>query len=531
MRWRGLLASRAQLLVNPWRVRRGRGGLLLGLTLVTLFFILVLAGLGVTFAALDPLGLGAAHGAAVLAAVLTAALCAALVFDLQHAVSAMLLDSDLELLRRAPVSARALLGIKLLDSLPRTGALIACVALPATLAFLAVVGGPAWAWLLLPVLLAGLWAAPLGVGVAGALVLLRLVPARRVREALAVLSTFLMLALWLVNSFAMPRLLGDQTRLAPRLFERLTPARWVIEASPPHWAAEALLAAHDGHPLQALGWALRLSIVAALSLGLAGIAARALLEEVLARVAAGEGRTRSRRGSLPLPAGRVSTLLVKDARLFLRDWGVLGDVLTAALLWTLLPLVAGPLHPLPSPVVGRFMLVALAVGLGYEVGARTVPYEGPALAWTRLAPLGAWRWNGAKWLGGALVSLPLLAIAGLVTRVGLQLDVAAWAEAVAAGIGALALSLALGLWTGWRFGDPHWTHPRAMLTFSGRLVASGLLLLQAGAWIGALLLAEALRDELPPGALVWGPLLVGVALALLTMTIVLRAARRHEWSD
>jgi len=69
-----------------------------------------------------------------------------------------------------------------------------------------------------------------------------------------------------------------------------------------------------------------------------------------------------------------------------------------------------------------------------------------------------------------------------------------------------------------------------MLTFSGRLIASGLLLLQATAWVALLSLAEPLRHALPPGALIFGPPLLGLVLTLPMMWLVQRAARRYEWS-
>jgi len=441
-----------------------------------------------------------------------------------------LLDSDLELLHRAPITARELLTIKLIDSLPRTAAMVVAVAFPASLAFALVMKTPWWGWALLPVLLVGLWAAPLGIGLAIALLILRAVPASRVREVLAVLSTVIMLGLWLLNSFAMPRLLTDETDLAPRLVQSVMPASWFVTISPPHWAANALLAAHERHPIAAVGWALRLGLIAVASMALAAFAGRGLLEDMLARVASGEATAKRRHPATAVPMGSLRSLLMKDARLFTRDWSVLGDVLTAALLWTLLPIVAGPIAPMPAAHLVRYMLVALAIGLGYEVGARTIPYEGPALAWTRLSPLPAWRWNGAKWLGGALLSLPLMVIAALVSRFALSIAWLEWSEAIAAGLGALSFSLALGLWTGWTFGDPHWTQPRAMLTFPGRLIASGLLIVQAIAWVGALSVAEHLRETWPSGALLWGPPAVGLALTIPMMWIVQRVARAYEWS-
>ena len=532
MIWSGMLLARVRETRN--RFRRGARGrrwqTVTAMLLFAWFFALVFVTLHATFSQAGALGLGDAGVRALLGALLSGALAGVLVFDLQHAVSAVLIDSDLELLRRAPLSARQLLGLKVIDSLPRTAALIGGVALPACLAYGVALGLPWWGWTLLPLLLVALWAAPLGVGLAVALILLRLVPARRVRETLAVLSTVVVLGLWLVNSFAMPRLLESETDVAARLAERLTPAPWLVEVSPAHWAAAALTGARADEPRAAWAWATRLVAAAVLSLGLAGLAGRWLLDDVLARVAAGESRAaRPRTRAQRIAPGGFAALLLKDARLFTRDWTVLGDVLTAGLLWTLLPLVASPLHQAPPRLLARFMLVALAVGLGYEIGARTLPFEGAALTWSRLAPLPPWRWNLAKWTGGFVLSLPLVALLSVAVRLALPIDAAGWGQAVCGGLAALVLALVVGLWTGWTFGDPGWTNPRAMLTFSGRVIASGLLLVQAAAWLVLLGLADRYADALPPGAQWWAPPTLAVALAVPMLALAERAARRHEW--
>src|SRR5206468_372204 len=149
--------------------------------------------------------------------------------------------------------------------------------------------------------------------------------------------------------------------------------------------------------------------------------------------------------------------------------------------------------------------LALTVGLGYEVGARAVPLERDGLAWCRLAPVPPLRWNLVKLAGGAALSFPLMLVAAVVVRLALPLSWLAWAEALVASVSALGLSLCLGLWTGWKFGDPRWTDPRAMLTLNGRLIAAAALIAQAGMWLGLLALGERFREALPPGILMWGP--------------------------
>src|SRR6185503_18644583 len=87
----------------------------------------------------------------------------------------------------------------------------------------------------------------------------------------------------------------------------------------------------------------------------------------------------------------------RDVVLVLRDWTALGDVLTAAVLWTLLPLVGVPLMSITHPVLARTMLLALTVGLGYEIASRAFPFEGRGWAWMRLGPVPALRWIVLKW--------------------------------------------------------------------------------------------------------------------------------------
>ncbi len=528
----GVLRGRLRLARNLLWPRAGRRParprVLIGMVLAAAFAVFVFGSVAALFVELDAIGLGLAQAGAALALVFAAAAAGLLVFDLHYAVSALLLDSDLELLRRAPLPPGSLLLLKLADSLPRTSGLVAVLALPAALAFSLSHPLPAWAWLLLPLQLAALWAVPLGAGLCGALLLVRLVPARRAREALALLSTLFVVLLWLANSFLMPRMAGSDGEIAERLAAALDPAPWMIALSPPHWAGVAIAAAAAGDAVEALRRTLALVLAGAVSLGLAASAARAWLDEALARVTVDAGMKRRPRPRAR-PASGLAALLVKDARLFVRDWTVLGDVITAALLWTLLPLVAAPLHQAPAPQLARAMLIALAVGLGYEVGARAVPFERAALPWCGVAPVPPLRWNLAKLAGGAALSLPLLAIAAAAVRAALPLGWMEWEEALTAALSALVMALTLGLWTGWAFGDPRWTNPRAMLTLTGRVVASALLIAQAAMWLVMLALADHFRAALPPGIHSWGPPLLAAGLVAPLLQLAERRMRRYEW--
>jgi hypothetical protein len=500
----------------------------LGPVLVVVVIVLMWSAFHAAFSAFEGSDEGAAAAADLLALVIGAGLVGLVVFDLHYAVSTLLLDSDLDLLRRAPLRAPALLAIKVVDALPRTTVLLVVLVVPAILAYSQIAPLPGWAWRLLPFQLAALWLIPLGLGLAIALVLLRRVPAARAREALGLLSTLTLTLLWLANAFLLPRVSPDP--LDPTGLGALAPGHWLAQLSPAHWLAQALLAAHRG--ASALAWTASLKLVlgGVVAVALAIFVASRDLEPALARVAGGGAkRARAPRPHAWPAHSTFTALIARDGRLFARDWTVLSDVLTAALLWTLLPLVGAPLVNVSSTLLARSMLVALAVALGYEVAARSVPFERQAFAWVLVSPARPTVWVAAKLAGAALLSLPLLTIAAGSLALALNLGGWQWLLVLPGVLSALALSLSLGTWTGLRFADWRWSNPRAMLTIQGRLLATGWLVLQAALWIGLFAWIELQADRLPHGIAAWGPPLI---VAPLTWALVRSAARRVsrlEW--
>jgi hypothetical protein len=213
----------------------------------------------------------------------------------------------------------------------------------------------------------------------------------------------------------------------------------------------------------------------------------------------------------------------RDLKLFLRDWPVLGDVLTTSVLWTLLPLVAVPLGTFESPTIVRAMLLTLSVGLGYEIGARSLPFERRGAVWMRLAPVSPRRWATAKLASAGWIAIQLVAVAGVSLAFSARLGPGEWAAVAVVVLPALGLSVALGLWTGAAFGDPRWTNPRAVLTLGGRIVAAGLVIVQVAVWLVITMLHEQTATADPP----WLSLLLSglVALVLGWLALELLAQR------
>ncbi|HYM80353.1 MAG TPA: hypothetical protein VEY91_02955 [Candidatus Limnocylindria bacterium] len=524
-RWRLLrntLSGRSRRGPRPW----------LGLVLAAMVAAVLMTAFQATFATFAA-GVGGVESAAsLLAAILTAALVALIVFDLHYLVSAVLLDSDLDLLRRAPLSPAGLLALKLVDALPRTSPVLVILLIPAVVAFAAAAPLPVWAWALAPFQLLAMWLIPLALGLAVALMVLRRVPARRAREALGLLSTLMLTALWLANSFLLPKAADPGAWEALRGGRVFGDAFGLDALSPAHWLARSLVAAHGGDVAGALAGTARLAAGALIAVGVALAVAARDLETALAQIGSGaakRGKPKRRATASAKPRYAVLELARRDLRLFARDWTVLSDLLAAAVLWTLLPLVGAPLLDVPPPVLVRSMLTLLAVALGYEIAARSIPFEKLGFAWTRLAPLPPSRWVIAKLLSSAALAGPLVALAAGSLMLSLPMAASEWLAIIPGVTVALGLSLSLGILTGTLFADWGWTNPRAMLTLAGRLVATGLIAVQAGLWIGLPAIAEALEWQLPGGFLAWVPLAVAGLASLTSLRVAARRITTLEW--
>ena len=535
MNLRGVLLGRARALRNSLFGRgRARAALrprapLYSLALVAVAAWIAYSGFAALFASLARAGATPAELRAMLALALDLALAGLLLFDLESVVSTLILDRDLDLLRRAPLAPRAILGIKLLDALPRTAAPLFVVALPALLAFAGAEPAPGAAWLVAPFALALLWAIPLGAGIALTLALLSRVPARRVRESLGLVSTLAFTGLWLLNLFVLPRIASEAGEPLERVRALVRAAAPALALTPGGWAAMLFGGGAPGDLARA---ALALTAVAAASVALAAFAGGRHLAIVLAAARTPVARTGVRRGRRSSTARRVPLVVAvmrRDRMLFVRDWTVLGDVLSGALLWTLVPLLSLPLRPFQSPALVRAMLLTLSVGMGYEIAARAFPLERRGAEWMRLTPIPARSWAVARLVSTGSLALALVAIAGASLGWAARLGPGDWLATLAVVLPALALSIAVGLWTGAVFGDPNWTSPRAVLTLGGRLVSAALVVAQVAGWLTVTALAESSPG--PAGWLFgWLPGVVATGLCALATGAVARrldAGYRH----
>ncbi|HTO90342.1 MAG TPA: hypothetical protein VMJ70_04360 [Candidatus Sulfotelmatobacter sp.] len=499
----------------------------------------VYGGLRTVLRALSAAGAPPRELAGVLALALGAALVALLVFDVDDAVRTLMQDQDLELLRRAPIPPLALLGLKALDAVPRTLVPVLALAAPALLAFAGALRLSAAALPFGIAALLALWTLPLAAGAALALLVLRVAPAARARETLALMSTATLVAIWIVGAVWLPHGFAASPGSLASLHGLLD--RALVAPTPGAMAARAFAAIAAGATGEALRELAGLALAALLAILAAALVAQSSLVPALERVASGvASKPRIRRASSNAAAGStdsaawprdgaIAALVRRDARLLRRSWTLLGDLLVASTLWVLLPLVGISRFEIGWELLSRMMLLTISVGLGYEIAARSIPFERHLEYWSRVAPQPPVRWLMAKLLGSGLLALPVILLAGAVLEGVHPLSAGGAARALALVAGALPLSISSGLWAGLTFGDPEWINPRAMLRLPGRLATSGLLILQILFWLGIVFGIGRLsgRGE----ALAWAGLpLIGAGLATLPLLAGMRRLESPGWA-
>jgi ABC-2 type transport system permease protein len=434
--------------------------------------------------------------------------------DLLTVVTAAATAPDLERLLAAPLRARELLLVKFMETLSRTLGPVVSFALPAALCFAASNGGVGIFALLVALLT--LWAVPIALGSALAMPLLRLAPAARLRESIAVLATLAFLGGWLANTFWMPRLLVS-TDIAARLRAIPPPPYW----SPATWAADAL-ARPGERGLEALAACIGAS-VGALALALF------TAERLLARLQPGAGPAPGTiaRGSARRAPTLTGAFLRRDVALFSRDWPVLLDLAARLLLWTLLPLAVLPLTPMPPAELVRTMLVTLTLSLGNDIGTRALPLERHALAWARLSPVGGARWVRYRALGVAFLAISILFAGAALAGAALRLSPLGILDAFAFALPAAATAVGFGLLIGALLAEPEWRDPRAMLGPGGRTVSALVMLSQGAVWVAA-------SHVLGPGPVGAGWLvtlgLIGAFVAWMLLVITARMLERREYT-
>jgi ABC-2 type transport system permease protein len=382
------------------------------------------------------------------------------------AVSAFYLSDDLELVLSLPVRRETFFFARYIDTLVQSSWMMAFFGLPVFAAY-GIAYGADWSYAaVLLAVVPGYVMIPAGLGVAMASLLVRSIPADRVREGMVFVGVLAMVAV-----VVLLRLLRPERLMDAQNFENL--AAWFAEfqvnlpaALPPRWAVDVIEASLRGTPFPTIELLLLLSGGLAVTAGSRWLTA-AVFDEGRARAQAARAARLAKAGWLDVLLGiwtrplspLARALVVKDVKSFVRDPSQWSQVVLvgAIVVIAIASAAAMPTDFMRGPF-GIFMREGLAfaslVLVGFimsSVAARfqftAVSLEGRAFWVVRTSPLTARQLLWAKvWpslvpmlLVGELLAIALPTVLGAGAFVT---GVSAWTAAILAfGISGLAVGI------------------------------------------------------------------------------------------
>lgn len=419
---------------------------------------------------------GAALASAALAGIFNTTVVSEIFVGVTAAVHTLYLSRDLAVLRGMPIRERTLFAYKFWETLAGNAALFLVLGLPVALAYgLASGAGVGYypAVMLVSVLVLMI---PTALAILLVMPLMRLVPASRAAEIVAVLWSLSGLVVWLGFQLLLREGAEESTKseLGPLLRSPL------LSVPPGSWGAGAALGVATGDLTRAVSGLLPLS---ALALGLyACCLAVAVRAYAVGWARAGESGQRVRRGR---PIARLLGWLPPDVRAVtvkdlttlprdLRQLATVGALSVMGVVFATLP--GGPfaMDELGGPLAGVLPYI-VAVGLAALAGTgwatQAIGGEGRAFWLLAVAPLAPSRLLLAKWLAATLVGAATVTVTLAVLAV-LRRDGAGVALGLPAGLLLTAVLSACCVGASAAFARFDWDNPRQATTTAGGCVLS-----------------------------------------------------------
>lgn len=343
--------------------------------------------------------------------------------NLITAVPTFFLSPELERLVAAPLSVRRLLAARFVETLLDSSWMVVLFALPLLLAYGVVQAAPAWFYAAVVLVLPPFLVIPAVLGVMVVALLVRIFPARRTRDILAVLTVTGAAILYVLLRLAQPERLLSPERFGSFVdFVRAvqTPADVLL---PSHWALTVLDLQNAGasriFPLLLL-WSTAAALLVLGEAALCQLFPRGFSKAIEGRGTGGVGRAAIDVVICRLPVRRhLRMLIAREVKGFFRDTAQWSQLLLLGALavvyvynFSLLPTVASPLLTFYFKNAIAYANLALAAFVVAAVAARfvlpSVSMEGRAFWIVRTAPLPAESIWWSKFVTGLL---PLLVLA------------------------------------------------------------------------------------------------------------------------
>ena len=462
-----------------------------------------------------------------------------LLSSVSFALSTLYLARDLDTLLVTPVPVRAVFLARFLEGLLPTYLLLFALLAPALTGYGQALGYGLGFWAALVLVLALLPLLPVSIGTLLTMLLVRFIPAKRLRDVLAVVSGLFGLVFY-IGSQSLNRFADNLA--TPQTAERLL--RFDLPVLPTSWGARMLIAAGTGNLPNFLFFGALYSLA---TLGLF-VVCLVLSERLyyggwatLASTDSGRARRRSR---VPTITGNgvgspIRAIIRKDLRILPRDLQQLSQLvfplaIAGFWIWRLLTdtsaadvsLGASESFTATGLVgIGVFVCVLISSHLGLTGLSR----EAQGYWLLHLAPISAWTVLWAKWfvawLPFPVIGTIFVALIGVLQRPGASQLAQDWLLVQLTGLGVAGITAGLGA----TFPRFDWQQPRRMTSTVAGCLAPVLYFV----YTGLMLLLTAGMQFIPLDwgswvyALGWGIAVLLTALAF-GLPLLLGAARLRD---
>lgn len=414
-----------------------------------------------------------------------------LLSSVSFALSTLYLAHDLDTLLVTPVPVRSVFLARFLEGLSTPYLLLFVLLAPALIGYGQALSYSFGYYVVLIVVLLLLPLLPRGVGALLTMLLVRIIPPRRLRDVFAVIGGLFGLVIYIGSQMLNRVAVNIAT---PQNAERLL--RFDLGIVPTSWGARALTAAGTGDVATLLIYGL---LYAAATLGFFAVCvllAERLYASGLISIAGTEsGRVRRRVraegvGREPLLRGPIGAILHKDLRIIPRDLQQLSQLIfpiAIAAFWIWQLLSDNDLRRVPFGAGREFTSISLVATVMFicmiisgNLGLTGTSREGRSYWLLHIAPVDPWSTLWAKW---ALAFLPFpiigtiaIGLVGVIQRQAPLLLIQNWLLLLLIGAGVAGISVGLGA----AFPRFDWENPRKMNSARAGCLGPVLYLIYAG---------------------------------------------------
>lgn len=458
----------------------------------------------------------------------------------------LFISSDLPLLMSAPLRPATIINFKMTETVIANTSLFFVLGIPVCSAVGVILHAP---WYYYPIMLVTnivYLMLPVSIAFLIAIVVVRMIPAHRAKDVVAVFLGMVSFGLWIgLQMVRASQFNIDSPDFQPgrinQLRSLMTDA--IVTHLPSTWTSDVLVqvAAHHDYVLitrfiplvclTAVIWIL--SVLLARRLFANGVVESS--QEVNLKTRRISGKPASLINLSQQSASIINVVAMRDVRLIFRDLRQLTNLMLLIVMMIAFPLVRGSSTIGDAEFMPFLFIVLFAPIVAAQIASRLIPMERKAFWMLLIAPQSTIR----IWLGKLLVAFTgsliatWLAVTVTIVFFHISLRISILAYVLTALV--VTVSSVFGLTAGCWFAKFDWDHPKRMLTTMGMLITLYGPILMMIVWGGLIAAVYTIGDYLGFGTLTLDVMMILVSCVITAIVIIAgmllgsRKLSRFEW--